>query len=203
MTNNIGRPVKIEPNIKRCIKCNIEKNIESFELSPGPTNPLRRRNDCKDCRKIYAKRRAGQPGFYKKQYESMTLEERAEYIRKKSGQNRYRFKTNPEALARKRAYDKSDKGIYKRYINECKRRNRLKRGLQMKLTLEQFSSLINSSCHYCGTENCRGVDRVDSNGSYIVENCQPCCKICNEMKSNRTQQQFFDHIKKIVNNRGV
>lgn len=42
-----------------------------------------------------------------------------------------------------------------------------------------------------------GIDRVDSSRGYEIENCVPCCGICNRMKNGYTQEQFFEKIKKI------
>ena len=100
-------------------------------------------------------------------------------------------------------YSKSDKGIYSRYTNDCNRRGRLKRGIRMLLTLEEFSPLINDNCYYCGKENCRGVDRLDSDGSYTLENSKPCCKTCNQMKNDMTEQELIDHIKQIIKHKEI
>lgn len=184
-----------------CRKCEIDKNIDDFRLEPIPSNPLYRRKTCKACNLERVKNQRRDSGYWKKRYKKMSDLERAEYIKKKSEQNQRRFKTNPEALVNKKKYDKSDKGVYKRYINECNRRNRLVRGIKMELTFEEFSKLITSNCYYCGVENCRGVDRLDSDGNYTVENSQPCCSSCNEMKNNKTEVQFIEHLKKIMKNR--
>ncbi len=203
MANKIGRSIKIEPNEKTCTICKVLKTIDNFPLSPIPTNPNLRRNQCTDCRNKQSRERLADQNAHQERYRAMSAEKRAEYIKKRSEQNKRRFKTNPQALANKKAYDKSDKGIYKRYTNECNRRGRLVRGIQMELSLEQFSALINSPCHYCGTLNSRGVDRLDSSGSYTLENSKPCCHDCNEMKNDKTEEQFIAHIRQIIKNRGL
>lgn len=43
-----------------------------------------------------------------------------------------------------------------------------------------------------------GIDRRDNNNGYILENSVPCCTFCNEMKMDRTEEQFIEHIKKIL-----
>ena len=96
-------------------------------------------------------------------------------------------------------YQKSDKGIYSRYKNDCKRRSRKKRGIEMLLKFEEFSEIINKQCIYCGDIS-RGVDRVDSEKSYTVENSKPCCKRCNQMKNDLTKQEFIDHMKRVLVN---
>ncbi len=42
-----------------------------------------------------------------------------------------------------------------------------------------------------------GIDRIDSNVGYILENCVPCCFPCNFAKSDRTQKEFIAWVKKI------
>jgi hypothetical protein len=127
----------------------------------------------------------------------MGVEEKKEYIQKKSLQNQKRFKTNPEALKRKKAYDKSDKGIYARYKGDCKRRGRKQRGIQMLLTFEEFSALINKPCTYCGLES-RGIDRIDASKSYTIDNSTPCCSRCNAMKNDMDIASFLKHIELIL-----
>ena len=68
----------------------------------------------------------------------------------------------------------------------------------MELTFEQFQELINSKCSYCDTDNCRGVDRMDSDISYTLQNSVPCCKICNTMKNDMSNEAFVNHIKKLI-----
>lgn len=188
---------------QKCNKCNEIKPVESFPLEKDPQGRAYRRKACKMCRTISANKRRHETGFYKKQYRSMSDDERSAYIKKKSQQNQHRFKTKPEALAKKKEYDRSDRGIFMRYKGDCKRRGRLTRGIEMRLSLEQFSEIINKPCYYCGIENCRGVDRVDSEDHYSLENSRPCCRVCNGMKSNRTETQFFEHIKQIIRNKGL
>ena len=86
------------------------------------------------------------------------------------------------------------------------------RHLDFKLTFDQFHTLIHSNCTYCGTspkerkiakgENiikANGIDRIDSNKGYVLENCVPCCPMCNYMKSNSDVYDFKSHISKIYN----
>lgn len=102
----------------------------------------------------------------------------------------------------------SNKEFYKNRtkIYNCKisarygilRRGSPKRGYDMTLTFEEFKNIVSKSCKYCG-ENIKiiGIDRIDNNIGYILENCVPCCKICNIMKSTLSLEEFISHIKKI------
>lgn len=42
-----------------------------------------------------------------------------------------------------------------------------------------------------------GIDRIDSSKGYTLDNCVPCCKVCNEMKMARTEEEFLAQITKI------
>lgn len=44
-----------------------------------------------------------------------------------------------------------------------------------------------------------GIDRVNPDKGYNLNNCVPCCSICNMMKLDHTKTKFFEHIEKIVN----
>lgn len=75
----------------------------------------------------------------------------------------------------------------------------------MEMTLEQFCVWRANTaqiCHYCGIEEndiplvgmksqvqkpvrTMGIDRVDSSAAYSIENIQPCCFVCNQVKGDR------------------
>ena len=103
-------------------------------------------------------------------------------------------KNRPDIVDIRRVYNKSDKGIFNRYKSDANRRSR---NYEFSITFEQFSNLINKECHYCPTSPSRGVDRVDNELGYIIENCVPCCKTCNEMKMDKSIEEFYSHIEKI------
>jgi 5-methylcytosine-specific restriction endonuclease McrA len=44
-----------------------------------------------------------------------------------------------------------------------------------------------------------GIDRENNNLGYVIENCVPCCRHCNEMKMDRDTINFLEHVKKINN----
>lgn len=101
-------------------------------------------------------------------------------------------------------------------IQRCKGKD-----IKIDLTLEEFKDIIDKNCYYCGCKpklknylNCNrivkkgelyanGIDRLDSNKGYNIENCVPCCKICNIMKSTLSEEEFISHIKKIIDNYGI
>jgi len=89
------------------------------------------------------------------------------------------------------------------------------REIEFSLSKEEFKDITNKNCFYCGTLphqkqrsgrrlNGRyiynGVDRVDNNIGYIMENCVPCCGICNKMKRDISKEDFLNKIKEICEN---
>lgn len=64
-----------------------------------------------------------------------------------------------------------------------------KRGIAVQISKVQYVEIIkNGACHFCGGSlppMGGGLDRRDSSGCYSIENCVPCCTICNLTKSDR------------------
>jgi hypothetical protein len=187
-----------ETEHKICNKCEHLQPIENYTKEKKPDGSYYFRKKCKRCRNKQRRDNQKETNYWSKRYQSMSEEDRKAYIKKKSLQNQERFKTNPEALKNKKKYEKSDKGIYNRYRNECNRRGRLKRGIKVLIEFDDFQKLINDKCYYCNKDNCRGVDRVCADGNYELNNVKSCCNICNQMKNNMTHDDFLDHIDQIL-----
>ena len=86
---------------------------------------------------------------------------------------------------------------------------------------DTFKKLVKSKCHYCGVEYSKevkdmsygtikggrlisdeilkvnGIDRIDSNIGYTVENSVSCCKTCNFAKNVMSQDDFYSWIKRV------
>lgn len=110
-------------------------------------------------------------------------------------------------------YDKHFKlEIGEAYLNSListYKRNHNKK-FKFRLSRDEFKDLICKRCHYCGADpkspnsrisngkfNHNGIDRKDSTRDYILENCVPCCKICNRLKSNYAISEFIDRAYRI------
>lgn len=86
-----------------------------------------------------------------------------------------------------------------------------RRGLDFKLSREEFRDITQKPCFYCGIlpnsifgrRNTNGgyihngIDRINNSKGYTFDNCVPCCKICNYMKHKLSQEEFLIHIKEI------
>lgn len=101
--------------------------------------------------------------------------------------------------------------VYKFYFG-CYKTSARKRGLEFSLSFENFKYLTGLSCNYCNEEpqekikNYRsvkgqikfnGIDRVNNDLGYSLENCVPCCKDCNRAKQCMSEEDFINLIQKI------
>ena len=86
------------------------------------------------------------------------------------------------------------KTIFSSYKGNAKIRN-----IKFNLTLENIIKYIDSNCYYCNDNNSKGIDRVDNNKGYTINNCVPCCKFCNIMKNNYSIEEMFEKVKMIYN----
>ena len=105
--------------------------------------------------------------------------------------------------------------IYKMYQTAAKKRN-----IPFELSFEEFNNLVSKDCVYCGKEpeipTCKrylkskpfttdpdakfnGIDRIDSSKGYTIDNCVPCCEMCNKMKLDHSKEFFLKHVTKIYN----
>lgn len=82
--------------------------------------------------------------------------------------------------------------------------------IQFLITPEQFSRITVKPCFYCGAEISNlhksqhgtgdfaynGLDRIDSKKGYSINNVVPACRRCNFAKSNRSQGEFIEWIRR-------
>lgn len=73
------------------------------------------------------------------------------------------------------------------------------RGIEWKITKEQFESFWNKPCYYCASiVETIGLDRIDSDKCYEITNVVACCHTCNVMKLAIPRDLFIEHCRKIV-----
>jgi 5-methylcytosine-specific restriction endonuclease McrA len=114
----------------------------------------------------------------------------SEEYRKKYHQKYYR-QNSEKSYQYNKEYRLTLKGKFK----DCKKGAK-SRNLEFSLTFEQFCSLVSKICVYCGSVDV-GIDRIDSNKSYTLENCNPCCFQCNIAKNTFSEDEFLNWIKKV------
>lgn len=79
--------------------------------------------------------------------------------------------------------------IYSSYKRRCRLRN-----TYFELTVEQFHTISQKPCSYCGCKPANGgkkqpyiyngIDRKNNERGYTLSNSIPCCAKCNAIKSN-------------------
>jgi hypothetical protein len=96
--------------------------------------------------------------------------------------------------------------VFGKYQAHAHKKNR-----EFKLTLEQFKNITSSNCYYCGSVpsktqtvgkklktimrseyNYNGIDRVNNQVGYTIDNCVPCCSTCNFMKRDFRVNEFLN-----------
>jgi hypothetical protein len=96
--------------------------------------------------------------------------------------------------------------LYNTYKSAAPKRKHI-----FKLTKQQFKNITSSVCNYCReppSKICKsregynpylynGVDRVNNDLGYILENCVACCATCNLAKRMQTAEDFLSWVKKI------
>ena len=101
------------------------------------------------------------------------------------------YEANREKIsARQKVYKQSPRGKFFRVKTSAK-----VRGIEFLLTEEQGIEMIKKPCTYCGKPKSSGIDRIDSNGVYTIENCEPCCGTCNNRKGTKSKEVFLQEIK--------
>lgn len=101
----------------------------------------------------------------------------------------------------------------KEFVYEKYSYNSMMRNLDFLLTLEEFSKLIKMNCFFCDSPpNNRwkmkrkknneliynGIDRIDNNKGYFLENCVTCCSVCNRAKGTMSLKEFKEQIIKWI-----
>jgi len=91
------------------------------------------------------------------------------------------------------------------------KKNAKNKNLEFNISKNYFHTITKKNCEYCGSSpssvrftpnrkrryTFNGIDRKDNSKGYINKNCIPCCKVCNYMKKNHTQEDFLTHIDKV------
>jgi hypothetical protein len=87
------------------------------------------------------------------------------------------------------------------------------RNIEWQLTFEDWILIVQKDCEICGSKPVmkegklhkktgeqvpiNGVDRIDNDKGYILNNVRCSCSKCNYMKHNMPDEYFLEHVKKI------
>lgn len=92
------------------------------------------------------------------------------------------------------------------------RGNAKNKGHVFELTAGQTFALFAQDCFYCGAPPSRtsthrkhrgaftynGIDRLDNNVGYTVDNTVPCCTECNFKKGKQHVKEFTDWVERVA-----
>ena len=97
-----------------------------------------------------------------------------------------------------------------RIVMSYYKRNAKKKGLKFELTEKQFTELTKQECYYCGVKPYRiqklrkngeyvynGLDRIDNDKGYAINNVVSCYAKCNYAKRNMSLQEFKEWIERV------
>ena len=82
----------------------------------------------------------------------------------------------------------------------CVQKNAYSRALLFTISEMDFDRLVIQPCYYCGFKSVsrlNGIDRIDNNKGYILQNCITCCKMCNLFKNMLHPIEFLDKVNAI------
>ncbi len=172
--------------MRTCPRCRTEKELSCFGKNKNNPNGLQ--TYCKTCCHEYAK------GYFKK-HRDRVLAAMRDY-------QKISYRTHPELHAeRTRRYLERIKGNPPRasvrfatYKQVAKRDSK-----DFQISREQFMSFWQQPCYYCGMSiQTIGLDRVNNERGYCMDNIVPCCKTCNRAKNDLTRAEFLAMCYRIV-----
>jgi len=179
---------KIKRYRKSCSNCGKNVFVPKHNID-------RERNLCMDCTHLSHGAKIKGRKFTEDQKEKMRVG-----LIKAHKEGKFVHLIKPNGLA---SFD----ATYNSYVKEAKDRN-----LEWMIDEIIFRSLTSQNCYYCGKppsqircKNSRmngnyyynGLDRVDNDKGYILENIVTCCKECNYAKRKMSKKDFLAMVKRI------
>lgn len=134
-----------------------------------------------------------------KNYRGRQIEEnQEEYLKRNAEHAKSWREKNPEKVKENNiAKMKNINSQYKIYIRSAGDKN-----LIFDLPQEIYTEKIKEPCHYCGEtdehKGFNGIDRMNQQMGYIVDNCVSCCQMCNYMKKSLNEKMFLQRVEHIL-----
>lgn len=189
-------------NTKTCNNCRMSNRIQDQKRDKQHRNELDRIASKKQ------ERLATKLKWKEENYEKVVMycmnhrqrridEDISEYL-KRNAQNAKQWReNNPEKTKENNKSRLENLNIhYSNYIRSARDKN-----LDFKISQEEFNKIVKEPCHYCNVIQERGfngIDRLDSNTGYVLDNCVSCCKTCNYMKCSLSTDVFLKRIEHIL-----
>lgn len=106
-----------------------------------------------------------------------------------------------------------ERAAYKRVKSDAARGGRV-----FDLPLDWFLEAIHQPCHYCGQVDqnsinvaskrkgeflikdfkYNGLDRLNNDIGYVIENVVPCCFVCNRAKNSMGYQEYIEYLNNMI-----
>jgi hypothetical protein len=171
---------------KKCTKCGEIKNTCEFYKNSKSKDGLK--TWCKTCHLEDSRKREKNYNEKRREYRLKNREEYRENKKKYYNDNKEKI-LNGNALWRQ-----TFNGRLLSYKRAAKARN-----VEWLLSDEEFNLFWNKPCSDCGCEiETVGIDRLESDKGYFLENCVSCCSTCNKMKMELSKDDFINKIKEII-----
>jgi hypothetical protein len=117
------------------------------------------------------------------------------FTKRKYRLNSYDHRCHGCSAERAKLDSKSPNRKFKDYKSSAKKRNHA-----WNLTKNEFMNFWKTPCSYCGDNiETIGLDRMDNNLGYNMDNVTACCETCNRGKLQMNKENFLIWIEKIYN----
>lgn len=85
-------------------------------------------------------------------------------------------------------------------LNQMKYDAETRRGKKFEIGEGDFNAICRRPCTFCGLVNEEkvGIDRIDNEKDYLLDNIQSCCTTCNFMRRGLTCEAFLAKVNEIV-----
>jgi hypothetical protein len=174
--------------VKNCTKCKCDKELSKFYKSSRSKDGLK--SWCKECQSEDNKKREKN---YNEQRRLYRLEHKEEY---RENKRLYYIDNKDQILTNNASWRQTFNGRLMSYKRAAKKRN-----IEWMLTEDEFKSFWQLPCNYCSDPiDTIGIDRVENHKGYSIDNCTPCCSICNKMKMDLSKDDFINKITQILKN---
>ena len=189
-------------NTKTCKNCRERNRIQDQNRDKEHRNELDRIASKKPERKE-VKQQWNENNYEKVAMKSMNYRQRQietdveGYLNKNSENAKQWRENNPEKVQNNNQNKINNinlqYGVYSRCAGD--------KNLDFEISQEEFNKIVKEPCHYCNIIQERGfngIDRLDSNAGYVLDNCVSCCKTCNFMKCSLPVDVFLKRIEHIL-----
>jgi hypothetical protein len=194
--------VKGQPT-KGCSACREKNKINDAKRDKEHRNKVARKNEAKPER-IAVKKLWNEQNHDKVALKTMNYRQRKianvgidEYLKQNAIVAKNWRNNNPDKVKETNENKQADKvQHYKTY----QRSANLKQ-LEFTLTFDDYVSLSEMPCYYCGIIEARGfngIDRKHQTAGYLLNNCVSCCQMCNYIKGSLSEQTFIKRAIHIV-----